>query len=174
MNLIFTDGSCRGNPGPGSYAAIFVRNGTPTHIMKGYVPDSTTNNRMELIAIIMALEVLIEKRDNLKGTGRIILYTDSLYAVNGINQYLKFWVVRNFKNVKNSDLWITANERIRMVRELYEDQGIITFTWLKGHDTHRFNVMADEVCQGMHLRQLGKFTHEFVPVQTIQEIPFKI
>lgn len=99
---IYTDGSCLGNPGPGGYCAILkaIKNGkvVKEKIIKG-AEANTTNNRMELKAVIEALKAL-SKKDQ-----KITLYTDSQYVANGIKLWLKNWIKKDFKDVKNEDLW---------------------------------------------------------------------
>lgn len=101
MTIIFTDGSSRGNPGQGGWGAILVSEDTVTEL--GGREDSTTNNRMELTAVISALESLRQEND-------ITIYTDSAYVVNGITRWVKGWRKNNWKtstkdDVLNKDLW---------------------------------------------------------------------
>ena len=128
---IFTDGACRGNPGPGGWGVV-MRYGTHEKTFSGSEKE-TTNNRMELMAAIMALKLLREPC-------RIELYTDSQYLQKGITLWLEDWKNRQWKKsdrkpVKNADLWM-------MLDEVTEKHGI-TWHWVKAHNGHRENEMAD-------------------------------
>ncbi len=130
---IYTDGACRGNPGPGGWAAI-LRSGGHEKELKGAVAD-TTNNRMEVIAAIKALEAL-------KKRCRVTLFTDSSYLKNGITQWLPQWKRRgwrtaNKKPVKNMDLW----QRLEKLSTRHE----IEWHWVKGHAGTPGNERADEL-----------------------------
>src|SRR6201995_4616882 len=98
--IIYTDGASRGNPGPGGYGAILKWNATEKELSAGY--RLTTNNRMELMAVIAALEALT--KENLS----IIIYSDSQYVVKAVEEgWLKNWIATNFKGgKKNKDLWL--------------------------------------------------------------------
>lgn len=131
---IHTDGACLGNPGPGGWAALLRYNGREREIAGG--DSATTNNRMELMAAIMALETLTEPC-------RVVLQTDSQYVRQGITEWMKNWVRRGWKTaagapVKNRDLW----ERLHEVAQRHE----ITWNWVKGHsgdpDNERVDVLA--------------------------------
>lgn len=134
---IFTDGSSRGNPGPGGYGSIlrFVdRNGRvhEKELSQGF--RCTTNNRMELLGVIKALEALKSPCD-------ITLYSDSRYVVNAFNQHwVEGWLKRGWKNakkepVKNPDLW----KRLLAAKEPHQ----MTFVWVKGHAGHPENERCD-------------------------------
>lgn len=128
---IYTDGSSRGNPGPGGYGAILQWNGKQKELSKGY--RRTTNNRMELMAVIAALENL--KREGLD----IVIYSDSQYVVKAVEQgWLKNWIATNFKGgKKNKDLWL-----------LYADLAArhrVKFIWVKGHADNVYNNRCDEL-----------------------------
>lgn len=128
---IFTDGACRGNPGLGGWAAILRYNHHEKKISGSEL--TTTNNRMEMMAAIQALK-------SLKEPCRVDLYTDSQYLQKGISEWLPVWKKKNWKKsdnkpVKNSDLWqVLDNEVIRHK---------ITWHWVKGHNGHIENEMAD-------------------------------
>jgi ribonuclease HI len=131
---IFTDGACRGNPGPGGWGAI-LRYGEHEKELYGAEPE-TTNNRMELMAAIKALE-------SLKRPCEIILTTDSVYLQKGITQWLSDWKRRGWKTadkkpVKNRDLWE------RLDRAVQTHHGI-KWHWIKGHSGHAENERADEL-----------------------------
>ena len=115
---IYTDGSCSGNPGPGGYAAILCYRGKEKIITGS--EQHTTNNRMELTAVIEALKCL-------KKPCKVIVRTDSQYVVNGVNQWLPEWIKRNWKTssgkeVLNRDLW----EKLLTVMSFHE----VTFEWI--------------------------------------------
>ncbi|MBZ0071677.1 MAG: ribonuclease HI [Thiohalobacteraceae bacterium] len=130
---IFTDGACRGNPGPGGWGAVLRFNGTEKELHGGEV--HTTNNRMELTAAIRALESLTRRC-------RVRLTTDSKYVQQGITEWLPGWKRRDWKNsarqpVKNVDLW---QELDRLAA-----QHDITWHWVKGHAGHPENERADQL-----------------------------
>ncbi len=129
--IIYTDGSSRGNPGPGGYGAILKWGDTEKEISRGY--QHTTNNRMELMAVIAALESL--KKANLN----IIIYSDSQYIVKAVEQgWLKKWLATNFKDgKKNKDLWLRYNE--------LASQHHIKFNWVKGHAENPYNNRCDRL-----------------------------
>lgn len=138
---VYTDGSCLGNPGAGGYCAILkvIKNGkvVKEKIIKG-AETNTTNNRMELKAVIEALKVL-RKTDK-----KITVYTDSQYVANGISLWLKNWVKKDFKDVKNEDLW-------KELHELLENRSIEVI-WLRGHqknkgDDHDANNLCDKIAK---------------------------
>jgi ribonuclease HI len=130
--IIYTDGACSGNPGPGGWGALLMY-GSSTREISGYSP-ATTNNRMELTAAIEALELL-------KEPCRVDLYSDSSYLVNAINEgWLKRWVVNNWKtaakkNVENPDLW---HKILKLIR-LHD----VTFHKVKGHSDNPYNNRCD-------------------------------
>ena len=130
---IFTDGACRGNPGPGGWGALLLFKDAKKEL---YGAESqTTNNRMELTAAIMSLEAL-------KRPCRIILTTDSQYVKQGITEWLKDWKLRgwktaNRKQVKNVDLWQRLDATVA--------QHDITWEWVKGHSGHPENDRVDQL-----------------------------
>ncbi len=129
--VIFTDGACSGNPGPGGWGAVLMYGGKEREICGG--ESDTTNNRMELMAAIQALEVL-------KKPCQVELHTDSQYVRNGITQWLHSWKARGWKTadrkpVKNEDLWRRLDEaRLRHQ---------VDWRWVKGHAGHELNERAD-------------------------------
>lgn len=132
---IYTDGACSGNPGPGGWGAILRWRGTERE-MCGGDPD-TTNNRMELMAAIMALE-------SLKRTVKARLHTDSTYVKDGITKWIinwkkKGWKTANRKPVKNMDLWQRLDEAVAA-----HD---VAWHWVKGHAGHPENERADELAR---------------------------
>lgn len=127
--VIYTDGAARGNPGPGGYGAILKWGHTEKELSEGY--RKTTNNRMELMAVIAALEAL--KKDGL----HITIYSDSQYIVKTVEQgWLKNWIDTDFKGgKKNKDLWLRFYELSK--------KHTIKFVWVKGHASNPFNNRCD-------------------------------
>lgn len=130
---IYSDGACRGNPGPGGWGAVLRYNLKEKELWGGEA--ATTNNRMELMAAIRALEAL-------KRRSRVKLYTDSLYVMKGISQWIHDWKRRGWrtadkKPVKNEDLW-------RRLEELAA-QHDIEWHWVRGHAGHPENERADKL-----------------------------
>jgi ribonuclease HI len=131
--IIYTDGACSGNPGPGGWGAIILNEENETNISGK--EKSTTNNRMELIAPIMALR-------KIKKASKIIIYTDSIYLKNGITTWIKNWEKNGWKNankkpVKNKDLWLTLNELSK--------EHVINWKWVKAHAGNKYNEIADKL-----------------------------
>ncbi len=130
---IFTDGACRGNPGPGGWGAILKYNGHEKELWGG--ENHTTNNRMELMAAIMGLE-------SLKRPCHVKLTTDSQYVKNGISEWLENWKKRGWKTaakkaVKNDDLWRRLDDAAKPHN--------IEWLWIKGHSGHPENEKADKL-----------------------------
>jgi ribonuclease HI len=130
---IYSDGACRGNPGPGGWGVLLRANGAEKELYGGEA--DTTNNRMELMAVIRALEAL-------KRRCRVKLYTDSLYVMKGITLWIHSWKKKGWrtadkKPVKNDDLW-------RRLDELAAKHDI-EWHWVKGHSGHPENERADEL-----------------------------
>ena len=130
---IFTDGACKGNPGPGGWGAV-LRMGGHEKELSGHAP-ATTNNRMELSAVIEALNAL-------KSPCEVRLHTDSKYVIEGITKWIFGWQKNGWKNaakkpVANSDLWIALLEAVRPHR--------VTWQWVKGHAGHPENERADKL-----------------------------
>lgn len=127
---IYTDGAARGNPGPGGYGAILMSGSHRKELSDGY--KYTTNNRMELLAVIAALEALkVEGCD-------VTVYSDSKYVVDAIEKgWLRSWVQKRFKNKKNPDLWLRYLE----VSKKHQ----VKFVWVKGHADNPFNERCDEL-----------------------------
>lgn len=128
--LLYTDGSSIGNPGPGGYGIIMELKGTTykKEFSKGF--RHTTNNRMELMAIIVGLESIK------KEFSKVTVYSDSKYVVDSINQKWVFeWQKKGFKGKKNPDLW----ERFIRVYKRYH----LDFIWIKGHNSHPQNERCD-------------------------------
>ncbi|MEC9346748.1 MAG: ribonuclease HI [Pseudomonadota bacterium] len=132
---IWTDGACSGNPGPGGWGAI-LRSGTSEKELSGGDP-ATTNNRMEMLAVINALEAL-------KRSCEITLHTDSRYVLDGITKWLPGWKARGWKTaakqpVKNEDLWRRMDDLVGRHR--------IDWRWVKGHSGDPGNERADELAR---------------------------
>lgn len=129
--VLYTDGSSRGNPGPGGYGAILMYGPHRKELSQGY--RLTTNNRMELLAVIEGLKAL--KKNHLP----ITIYSDSQYVVNAVQKgWLNTWIKTNFKGgKKNADLW----------KEYYQlAKGFtINFVWVRGHADNAFNNRCDEL-----------------------------
>ena len=127
---IFTDGSARGNPGKGGYGIVLKWNNTRKELSAGY--RYTTNNRMELLAVIVALESLTRKGLTVRIT------TDSKYVVDAVEKKWVFgWVKNQFKDKKNKDLWLRFLESYKY--------HTISFHWVKGHGSHAENIRCDEL-----------------------------
>ena len=129
----FTDGACRGNPGPGGWGVVLKAGGQVKELSGG--EPATTNNRMELKAAIEALAAL-------KKPCRVALYTDSVYVRSGITEWLPRWRARGWrtadkKPVKNQDLW----EVLSALAANHE----VSWHWIKGHSGHPENERADEL-----------------------------
>ena len=130
---IFTDGACRGNPGPGGWGALLRYDGKEKELYGGEA--DTTNNRMELMAAIQALESLTQRCE-------VQLTTDSEYVKNGITQWIVNWKKRgwrtaNKKPVKNTDLW----QRLDKAASEHN----VSWHWVRGHTGHPENERADEL-----------------------------
>ncbi len=127
---IFTDGAAKGNPGNGGYGALLRFNGKIKELSQGY--RKTTNNRMELLAVIVALESLKTNQYP------VVVYSDSKYVIDAITQnWLYAWVKTNFKGKKNKDLWL----RYLAVAKNFK----IEFKWVKGHNGHPENERCDQL-----------------------------
>jgi ribonuclease HI len=132
---IHTDGACLGNPGPGGWAALLCHQGRERELAGGEA--QTTNNRMELLAAIMALEAL-------KGSCRVVLSTDSQYVQKGIGEWLPNWIRRGWKTaggepVKNKDLWL----RLQAATAPHQ----VEWRWVKGHAGHAENERVDRLAR---------------------------
>lgn len=142
---IYTDGACRGNPGPGGWGVVMRFGDNEKELWGG--EHNTTNNRMELTAAIEGLKAL--KRGSL-----VTLTTDSKYVRNGITQWITNWKIKgwrtaNKQQVKNQDLWQQLDELSQ-----YHD---ITWHWVKGHSGHRENDLADVLAnRGIDELEVGK------------------
>ncbi len=141
---IFTDGACKGNPGPGGWGAILMSNGHEKELY-GYEPQ-TTNNRMEMMAAIAALEAL-------KKPCQVSMNVDSQYVLQGMTEWIRGWKARGWKTadkkpVKNDDLW----KRLDAACAPHK----IKWTWVKGHAGHEYNERADQLAnKGITEGRLG-------------------
>ena len=132
----FTDGACLGNPGPGGWAALLRAAGSERMVAGG--DPATTNNRMELMAAIRALEALSKP-------STVILHTDSKYVMDGITQWLPRWKRNGWKTadkkpVKNEDLWRALEAECARHE--------VTWRWVRGHNGHAENERADALARG--------------------------
>jgi len=138
--LIYTDGACRGNPGPGGWGAVLIWNGQEKELCGGEL--ATTNNRMELTAACEALEAL-------KKACVVELHTDSQYVKTGISEWLRVWKAKGWRTttkgeVKNVDLW----QRLDAANQRHT----VTWKWVKGHAGHELNERADRLAnKGMQI-----------------------
>ena len=133
--LIYTDGACSGNPGPGGWGAVMISGAHERELCGG--EPGTTNNRMELMAAIQALEAL-------KRPCKVELHTDSTYVKTGITEWIRAWKARGWKTaakdpVKNEDLW----RRLDEARARHE----VDWRWVKGHAGHELNERADALAR---------------------------
>lgn len=127
---IYTDGAARGNPGPGGYGIVLQYKEQYKELSQGY--RMTTNNRMELLAVIIALEALK------KPGSRATLYTDSRYVSDAVEKGWVFqWEAKSFKKKKNPDLWTRFLQIYR--------QHSVRFVWVKGHANHPMNERCDQL-----------------------------
>lgn len=130
---IFTDGACKGNPGIGGWGALLISNGSEKELCGG--ERNTTNNRMELLAVIEALKAL-------KKPCEVIVHTDSQYVQKGISEWIHGWKARGWKTaakapVKNVDLW--------QALDAAQAQHKMDWRWIKGHAGHVGNERADQL-----------------------------
>jgi ribonuclease HI len=133
---LFTDGACSGNPGPGGWGAILRYNGHEKELSGG--APATTNNRMELSAVIAGLEAM-------KGPCHVTVHTDSKYVMDGVTKYLENWKKKGWKtadkkDVKNIDLWQALDAALA--------RHTVAWIWVKGHSGHPENDRADALARG--------------------------
>ena len=124
---MYTDGSAKGNPGNGGYGVVLLNGGFQKEISQGYI--LTTNNRMELLAVITGLEAL-------KRSCEVMVYSDSKYVIDSVEKGWVFgWQKKDFKGKKNQDLW-------KRFLKIYK-QHQVEFTWVKGHAGNKYNEVCD-------------------------------
>ena len=133
MIKIYTDGACKGNPGVGGWGALILKDEKNIELFGG--EKETTNNRMELMAVIMALK-------EISSSTELTIYTDSTYVQKGISEWIKNWKMNNWRSsskkpVKNKDLWIELDEASASRK--------INWEWVKGHAGNEGNEKADEL-----------------------------
>jgi len=133
MIKIYTDGACKGNPGVGGWGALILQDDKNIELFGG--ENETTNNRMELIAVIMALKEMSPSEE-------LTIYTDSTYVQKGISEWIKNWKLNNWRSsskkpVKNKDLWMQLDEASYSRK--------INWEWVKGHAGNEGNEKADEL-----------------------------
>lgn len=133
--VIYTDGACSGNPGPGGWGVLLRYNGHEKEMCGG--EKDTTNNRMEMMAVIKALEAVTMRC-------HVDLFTDSKYVMDGVNEWMEGWKARGWKTaakkpVKNQDLWMEIDEVVK--------SHDVTLHWVKGHSGHPDNEKADELAR---------------------------
>lgn len=138
--VIYTDGGCAGNPGPGGWGAVIIADGKKKELSGG--ERATTNNRMELMAAISALRAV--KESEVLCARKIIVNIDSQYVKNGITVWIKSWKAADWKTsrkspVKNQDLW-------QMLDELNSSLNV-EWNWVKGHAGIKYNEICDNLCK---------------------------
>jgi ribonuclease HI len=139
---IYTDGACTGNPGPGGWAAIILKENEKKEIFGG--EKLTTNNRMELTAAIKALEYCNNQEQKQRSLKNVKIFTDSTYVKDGITVWINNWEKNNWKtsdkkNVKNVDLW-------KRLKDLTQSNQV-EWLWVKGHSKDMMNDLADELAK---------------------------
>lgn len=132
---LYTDGSCSGNPGPGGWAFILRHPVSGKEIERSGAEPLTTNNQMELMAVIQGLTAL-------KSPSRVDIYSDSQYVLNGLREWLDGWVAKGWKTaakkpVKNQELW----QRLDALRKVHD----LDFHWIEGHAGHPENERCDRL-----------------------------
>lgn len=138
--IIYTDGGCSGNPGPGGWGVVAIFNGEARQLSGG--EKNTTNNRMELTAAINALSI-VKNTPDFKNH-KITVNIDSQYVKNGITVWIKGWKLKGWKTadkkpVKNQDLWIQLDELNSALN--------VSWNWVKGHAGIEYNEICDQLCQ---------------------------
>lgn len=137
---IYTDGACKGNPGPGGFGVVIESDGVTREYSKGY--RHTTNNRMELMAVLFALHTLIESGDIQSGS-KIVITSDSKYVTNAFQmKWIEKWKKNDYSNIQNPDLWKLVCEKTDKLTEM----GVsLDFVWIKGHAGHPQNERCDRL-----------------------------
>ncbi len=153
MIKIYTDGSARGNPGPGGYGVVLLKGEHRKELSEGY--RHTTNNRMELLSVVVALEAL-------KNEGvHVTIYSDSKYVVDSVEKKWVFgWEKKYFSGKKNPDLWIRF---LRIYRKHH-----VKFVWVKGHATNAENNRCDELAVAASFKKPLKVDVEYEKIGDIE------
>ena len=138
--VIYTDGGCHGNPGPGGWGAVII-DGNDVHTLSGG-EKNTTNNRMELMAAIKSLQTIVSNEQ--WKSEEINVFSDSQYVKNGITSWIKNWKKNGWKTaakkpVLNQDLWMQLDELYNALN--------VNWQWVKGHAGVKYNEMCDQLCQ---------------------------
>ena len=133
--VVYTDGACSGNPGPGGWGSVMLYEGQRRELSGG--ERLTTNNRMELLAVVRSLEAL-------RRPSHVTIHTDSLYVMKGMTEWIQNWKARNWrtadkKPVKNVDLWMELEEAIKPHQ--------VDWKWVRGHSGIKENERADELAR---------------------------
>jgi ribonuclease HI len=136
--IVYTDGACSGNPGPGGWGAVFLADNNQCLLNGGEL--NTTNNRMEMMAALAAMEQVIQN----KPAAKLSLVTDSKYLKDGINLWMKNWKKNGWKTaaktpVKNQDIWIKLDAATSQLN--------LTWQWIKGHSGDEYNDLADTLAR---------------------------
>ncbi len=145
--LVFTDGGCQGNPGPGGWSFVLLDGGRELSFSGG--EKFTTNNKMELTAAIEALK-MISQNDDWKGR-KVNVFSDSQYVKNGITSWIKKWKANGWKtaakkDVLNKELWVQLDAYFLSLN--------VEWNWVKGHAGIKYNEMCDQLCA----KEMAKFT----------------
>ena len=140
--IIYTDGACLGNPGPGGWASIIFDNNNKKISQNVGAEINTTNNRMELVAIIESLKII-------PANSNLSVFTDSKYVINGIEKWIvkwkkNDWIGSNKKKVKNKDLWIELDQ----LSNNFE----IKWNWVRGHSGNKYNEEVDKLARNEALK----------------------
>lgn len=138
--VIYTDGGCHGNPGPGGWGVVII-DGNDVHTLSGG-EKNTTNNRMELMAAIQSLKAVVSNEQ--WKSSEINVFSDSQYVKNGITSWIKNWKKNGWKTsakkpVLNQDLWMQLDELYNALN--------VNWQWVKGHAGVKYNEMCDQLCQ---------------------------
>lgn len=151
MITVYTDGSCLGNPGLGGMGIVVVIDGKYECHFGIPSEEVTTNNRMELGAVVFVLKHLYEIGIN----DNITVITDSNYVVKSVTEWLDGWIAKDFKKVKNVDLW---KEMV-----VYRPHMNVTYKWVKGHADDHYNEIADSLA--VKAAKTQKFSEDYIDVQ---------
>ena len=149
---LYTDGSSRGNPGPAGFGLVLKYGTFEKEFSKGF--RRSTNNRMELLAVIVGLEMLTRPKQH------VIVYSDSKYVTDAINKGWIFgWIKKDFKNVKNPDLWKRYLKAARKHK--------VEFEWIKGHNDHPYNEKCDQLAVNA-AKAPTKIDHNFEKMEQLK------